>query len=161
MIRFPIYFIWEKATRSPTAATVFMAALFAVSFVALNAVHQTASRLTWSFARDDALFLSSRLSIIHPTLGVPVYALLLDGLAVLLVGIVYVCSTTGMFSPTPICAGLIRGQHSMPLSALRLLWHRSPMPSQRFSYLLGAEIRSTSRPTGCSKFPAWWAMFRM
>ena len=95
MPRFPIYFIWEKATRSPTAATVFMVALFVVSFVALNAVHQTASLLTWSFARDDALFFSSRLSSIHPTLGVPVWAILLDGAAVLLVGIVYVCSTTG------------------------------------------------------------------
>lgn len=72
-----------------------MAALFVVSFVALNAVHQTASRLTWSFARDDALFFSSFLSSIHPTLGVPVWAIILDGAAVLLVGIVYVCSTTG------------------------------------------------------------------
>ncbi|OOF91563.1 hypothetical protein ASPCADRAFT_9487 [Aspergillus carbonarius ITEM 5010] len=116
---FPIYFIWEKATRSPTAATVFMAALFAVSFVALNAVHQTASRLTWSFARDDALFLSSRLSIIHPTLGVPVYALLLDGLAVLLVGIVYVCSTTAFNAF--ISTTVVVAQISYAIPALLLL----------------------------------------
>ncbi|EAW14374.1 putative choline transport protein [Aspergillus clavatus NRRL 1] len=91
---FPIYFIWEKATRSPTAASAFMAALVLISCVALTAVHQTASRLTWSFARDDALFLSHRLAAVHPTLGIPVAALLLNGSLVLLVGIVYVCSTT-------------------------------------------------------------------
>ncbi|RLM02011.1 hypothetical protein CFD26_109119 [Aspergillus turcosus] len=91
---FPIYFIWEKATRSPTAATIFMAALVVISAVAFNAVHQTASRLTWSFARDEALFFSRRLASVHPSLNVPVYALLLNGLLVLLVGIVYVCSTT-------------------------------------------------------------------
>lgn len=95
-LRFPIYFIWEKATRSPTAATVFMAALVVISSIALNAVHQTASRLTWSFARDNALFFSRRLASVHPSLNVPVYALLLNGLLVLLVGIIYVCSTTGM-----------------------------------------------------------------
>ncbi|XHG02048.1 hypothetical protein AWENTII_005411 [Aspergillus wentii] len=91
---FPIYFIWEKATNSPVAGTAFMAGLFVVSCVALNAVHQTASRLTWSFARDEALFFSSRLLSIHPSLGVPVYALILNGILVLLIGIVYVCSTT-------------------------------------------------------------------
>lgn len=92
---FPIYFIMESAARSPAAATVFMAALFVVSCVALTAVHQTASRLTWSFARDEALFFSSRLSKIHPSLGVPVLALILNGILVLLVGIVYIISTTG------------------------------------------------------------------
>ncbi|RDK41434.1 amino acid transporter [Aspergillus phoenicis ATCC 13157] len=125
---FPIYFIWEKATRSPTAATVFMVALFVVSFVALNAVHQTASRLTWSFARDDALFFSSRLSSIHPTLGVPVWAILLDGAAVLLVGIVYVCSTTAIIAFNAfISTTVVVAQISYAIPALLLLFGgRSP-----------------------------------
>jgi choline transport protein len=93
--RFPIFFIWEKATHSPAAATVFMACLFVITCVAFNAVHQTASRLTWSFARDDALFFSKKLSSVHHSLGVPVYALVLDGILVFLVGIVYICSSTG------------------------------------------------------------------
>lgn len=96
--RFPIYFIWEKATNSPVAGTVFMAALFVVSCVALTAVHQTASRLTWSFARDDALYLSRRIESIHPSLNVPIYAILLNGILVGLVGIIYVCSTTGTYA---------------------------------------------------------------
>lgn len=75
-----------------------MAALFVISCIALNAVHQTASRLTWSFARDEALYFSNKLEIIHPSLGVPVLALILNGILVLLVGIVYVCSSTGLSS---------------------------------------------------------------
>ncbi|KAL4771561.1 amino acid/polyamine transporter I [Aspergillus nidulans var. acristatus] len=95
---FPIFFIWEKATHSPAAATVFMACLFVITCVAFNAVHQTASRLTWSFARDDALFFSKKLSSVHHSLGVPVYALVLDGILVFLVGIVYICSSTAFNS---------------------------------------------------------------
>ncbi|GES64997.1 choline transport protein [Aspergillus terreus] len=91
---YPIYYIWEKATQSPAAATVFMAATFVVSCVALNAVHQTSSRLTWSFARDEALFFSRKLVSVSPSLGVPVYSIILDGVLVGLVGIVYVCSST-------------------------------------------------------------------
>lgn len=73
-----------------------MACLFTVSCVALNAVHQTASRMTWSLARDDALFGSRWLSIVQPALNVPVYALVVNGGIVLLIGIVYVCSSTGI-----------------------------------------------------------------
>lgn len=39
------YQIWTQAAASPTASLVFRAALFAVGFVALDAVHQTASRI--------------------------------------------------------------------------------------------------------------------
>jgi choline transport protein len=74
-----------------------MACMLTVSIVALNAVHQTASRLTWSFARDEALFYSNKLAAVNPTLGVPIWATLLDGLCVLLVGIIYVASSNGIF----------------------------------------------------------------
>lgn len=72
-----------------------MASLFVISCVALTAVHQTASRLTWSFARDNALYYSSRLVKVHPSLNVPILALILNGILVGLVGIIYVISTTG------------------------------------------------------------------
>lgn len=93
--RVPIYKIWMQATNSPIAGTVFMACLFTVSCVALNAVHQTASRMTWSFARDDALFGSRWLGRVHEELNVPIYAVVANGAIVMLIGIVYVCSTTG------------------------------------------------------------------
>ncbi|KAJ0427176.1 amino acid/polyamine transporter I [Aspergillus carlsbadensis] len=129
---FPIYFIWEKATHSPAAATVFMASLFVISCVAFNAVHQTASRLTWSFARDEALFYSRYLASIHPSLGIPLYALILDGVCVFLVGIVYVCSSTAFNSF--ISTTVIVAQISFAIPAvLLILRRRAPhyLPSNR------------------------------
>ncbi|KAE8146793.1 amino acid transporter [Aspergillus avenaceus] len=119
---FPIYTIWEKSTNSPTAATIFLSALFLTSFIALNGVHQTTSRLTWSFARDDALFFSSFLGRISPAYHVPVYAILLDGLAVLLVGVVYVCSSTAFNSF--ISTTVIVAQLSYAIPAGLLIYRR-------------------------------------
>lgn len=85
---------------SRIGGTVLMAAMFVVTLVALNAVHQTASRMTWSFARDNALIGSKWLSRVHPTLNVPVYSLVFNGVVVMLIGVVYVCSTTGNFTLT-------------------------------------------------------------
>ncbi|KAB8070544.1 amino acid/polyamine transporter I [Aspergillus leporis] len=129
---FPIYFIWEKATHSPAAATIFMACMLTVSIVALNAVHQTASRLTWSFARDEALFYSNKLAAVNPTLGVPIWATLLDGLCVLLVGIIYVASSNAFnaFIGTTV----ILAQISYAIPAALLLYRRRStdyLPSSR------------------------------
>ncbi|EYE90206.1 putative choline transport protein [Aspergillus ruber CBS 135680] len=118
----PIYKIWMQATNSPIAGTVFMACLFAVSCVALNAVHQTASRMTWSFARDDALFGSRWLGRVHEGLNVPIYALVANGVIVMLIGIVYVCSTTAFNAF--ISTTVIIAQISFAIPALLLLIRR-------------------------------------
>lgn len=95
---------------SRAGSTVLMAAMFTVTLVALNAVHQTASRMTWSFARDNALLGSKWLSRVHPTLNVPVYALVFNGVVVMLLGVVYVCSTNGTsLSPNYTCLYANRG----------------------------------------------------
>ncbi|KAL4927105.1 putative choline transport protein [Aspergillus undulatus] len=122
---FPIFTIWEKATHSPAAGTIFMASLFIISLVALNAVHQTASRLTWSFARDEALFFSRKLASVHSSLGVPVCALILDGFLVLLVGVAYVASSTAFNAF--ISTTVIVAQISFAIPAvLLILRKRSP-----------------------------------
>ncbi|KAL5338918.1 amino acid/polyamine transporter I [Aspergillus crustosus] len=121
---FPIFFIWEKATHSPAAATVFMASLFVISCVAFKAVHQTASRLTWSFARDEGLFFSSRIASVHPLLGIPLYALTLNGVLVFLVGIVYVCSSTAFNSFISTTVTVIVAQISYAIPAALLLLRR-------------------------------------
>ena len=60
------------------------------------AVLQTSSRLTWSLARDDALLGATHLKRMHPKLGVPLWALLFNAAWVLVLGIVYLGSSTGM-----------------------------------------------------------------
>jgi choline transport protein len=55
---------------------------------------QTASRLTWAFARDNALFGSRFLSSLHPTLDVPVWALVLNSAVIFIIGCIYLGSST-------------------------------------------------------------------
>ncbi|RGP63738.1 choline transport [Fusarium sporotrichioides] len=93
---FPIYALWHQATRSLAGATILMLALLCIMVSALNAVHQTASRLTWSFARDDAILLSKYLKLVHPRLHMPVYALLLNFVFCVIAGALYPASSSGM-----------------------------------------------------------------
>lgn len=72
-----------------------MAALLIVSLTALNAIKQTSSCLTWSFGRNDALAFSKFISHVHLSLEVPVYALLLNGFAGVLIGFLFLVSSTG------------------------------------------------------------------
>lgn len=90
----PVYEIWRQATRSDIAATLFIVLLLLAVVFALNATHQTASRLTWSFARDDALFGSRWLGKIDEKQQVPVAALLFNFAIMFIIGCIYLGSTS-------------------------------------------------------------------
>lgn len=90
----PIFAIWNQAVRSPKGATVMAALLLLTGYFSLNACQQTASRLTWSFARDNALVFSKHLGQIHPTLGVPVWALVANSFVVFVLGCINLGSAT-------------------------------------------------------------------
>lgn len=78
--------------------------LIGIGFFSLNATQQTASRLTWSLARDNSLVFSSILSRVHPTLQVPVWALVANFVVIFMTGLIYVGSSTGTgFSSPPVC----------------------------------------------------------
>ncbi|KAL4916344.1 amino acid permease-domain-containing protein [Aspergillus aurantiobrunneus] len=88
----PIYEIWYQATRSQAAATVFIFILLSVALFALNACLESSSRLTWSFARDNALLGSQFLGKIHPLLQVPVWAPVANGTVIFIIGCIYLGS---------------------------------------------------------------------
>ncbi|KAL1592459.1 hypothetical protein SLS59_009812 [Nothophoma quercina] len=90
----PVYEIWRQATRSDVAATVFLVLLLFAAVFALNATHQTASRLTWSFARDDAMFGSRWLGKINEKQQVPIAALLFNFAIMFIIGCIYLGSTS-------------------------------------------------------------------
>jgi len=56
----------------------------------------TASRLTWSFARDDALLWSKFVKKIDAKQQVSVNAMIYNAVWIAVLGAVYVASTTGM-----------------------------------------------------------------
>ena len=72
-----------------------MASMTLAGFVAAIGSVQTSSRLTWSFARDDALVFSQQLKIIDPKLGVLLWALLFNAFWLFVIGCVYLASSYG------------------------------------------------------------------
>ncbi|EXK25081.1 hypothetical protein FOMG_18227 [Fusarium oxysporum f. sp. melonis 26406] len=89
----PIYELWRQATQSKTAATIFLVCLFLIVLFTINAVMQTASRMTWAFALDGALIGSEHLASIHPSLQVPVWSYVLNAIVVCILGCIYLGST--------------------------------------------------------------------
>ncbi|KIW82348.1 hypothetical protein AYO21_03299 [Fonsecaea monophora] len=57
-----------------------------------------ASRCTWAFARDDAIPLSRVWSKVHGGLGVPVYALMLTTVVQMLLGLIYLGSSSAFLA---------------------------------------------------------------
>ncbi|CAG8048734.1 unnamed protein product [Penicillium salamii] len=90
----PIYEMWYQATRSSTAATVFVILVVFAAVFALIGGQQTASRLTWSLARDHALIGSQWLSKTHPNLDVPVWSLIFNFVVMFIIGCVYLGSSS-------------------------------------------------------------------
>jgi len=117
-----VYEIWNQATKSEVAGTIFVSVLIVINFVVLIACQHTASRLTWAFARDNALVFSSKLGHIHSKLEVPVWALLVNALVVCLLGFIYLGSalTFNAFIGT----SLILQQVSFAIPALLLMIQR-------------------------------------
>jgi choline transport protein len=115
-----------------------MVLLFIAATVALIAVQQTASRLTWSLGRDNALLGSEFLSRVHPTLKVPVWALLLNGFIVFIIGFIYLGSSTAFNAF--IGTGLILQQITYAIPAALLVYRRRStnyLPSNRPFKLFG------------------------
>ncbi|USP81288.1 amino acid transporter [Curvularia clavata] len=91
---FPIFELWRQATRSEAAATAFLVYVLVAGFMALAGCQQTASRLTWSFARDSGLIASSKICRIDGRWKAPIWALCANGFVIFLIGCIYLGSST-------------------------------------------------------------------
>ncbi|KAF7560390.1 hypothetical protein G7046_g3750 [Stylonectria norvegica] len=133
----PIIEIWYQATNSNAAAATFAVVLAICGCFAGLGCHQTASRLTYSFARDDALVLASKLSSVKVKFGVPMYSLLANGIVVAIIGCIYLGSTTAFNAM--VSTGLILQQVSFAIPAGLLMWRKRSvrfLPKER-SFRLG------------------------
>ncbi|KAL8756012.1 MAG: hypothetical protein Q9184_004634 [Pyrenodesmia sp. 2 TL-2023] len=143
----PIYEVWLQATGSRTAATAFMASMTAAAFIACIGSVQTGSRLTWSFARDDAMILAKYIKLIHDHLGVPAWALAFNAFWLLVLGCVYMVSTSAfnVVVGSAVLAELI----SFSFPAALLMWRgrhakylprNSPFNLGKFGWLTNAIV---------------------
>lgn len=114
--------MWYQATRSGTAATVFVILLCFAAVFALIGAHQTASRLTWSLARDRAIIGSKWLSEIHPKLEVPVWGLMFNFVIMFIIGCIYLGSSSAFNAF--IGTGLILQHISYAIPAALLMYRK-------------------------------------
>ncbi|KAJ4131373.1 hypothetical protein NW754_007749 [Fusarium falciforme] len=132
----PIYGLWRQATRSTAAATVFLVALFIVVLFAINAIVQTASRMTWAFAQDGGLLGGRHLAAIHPTLQVPVWGLIVNSFIVFILGCIYLGSSVAFNAVAG--SSIILQMLSFSIPALLLMLRKRSadvLPSGRFIQL--------------------------
>lgn len=120
---FPALEIWYQATSSRNVATFFLVVLNTITLFAISGAIQTASRLTWSFARDDAVVLAPYLSRIHPKWGVPVWSLIANSACVFVLGCVYLGSSTAFNAL--VSTGIILQQLSFAFPAALMLYRRA------------------------------------
>lgn len=80
--------------RSEAASTAFLIFMLVAGFMAVAGCQQTASRLTWSFARDSGLIASSRLSRMDPDWQIPIWSLCANAFVIFLIGCIYLGSST-------------------------------------------------------------------
>lgn len=120
---FPALEVFYQATLSKQVATFFAITIAIINLFAITGAQQTASRLVYSFARDDAVVLSSYLSRIHARWDVPVPALLFNGFCVFLLGCINLGSTSAFNAL--VSTGMILSQLSYAFPAVLMLYHRA------------------------------------
>ncbi|BGP29480.1 hypothetical protein JCM10296v2_001219 [Rhodotorula toruloides] len=122
-----------QATGSKACGTVLVVAFLLCLFVSANSVHQSTSRLIWSFARDNGLPFADKLTYLHPHSRVPILPLLLSGLGVTILGALYCASTTAYGSIISTC--IILGNISFAIPATHILLRKREMKHNRWMRL--------------------------
>lgn len=103
-------------------ATVFVLMLHVTTLFAVVAVQQTASRMTWAFARDGGLPAKTRLASIEVTHQVPLWSLVTNAVVISITGRIYVGSVAAFTAI--IGSSLILQLLSFIIPAVLLLWHK-------------------------------------
>src|ERR1700730_16139418 len=90
----PIIEVYWEATKSVHATNLLVVMMALILFISLFNIFASVSRLTWAFARDNGLPFSKTFSYVHPTLNIPINALLLVGAICCLLALINIGSST-------------------------------------------------------------------
>ncbi|KUM58943.1 hypothetical protein ACN42_g8207 [Penicillium freii] len=91
---FPFMQLFLNVTGSPAGASVLALCITLVAMAANAACVTSTSRTSWAFARDGGLPASQFFAEVSPTLKVPVHMVLVVGLLQMLLGFIYLGSST-------------------------------------------------------------------
>ncbi|RPA97757.1 hypothetical protein L873DRAFT_1809180 [Choiromyces venosus 120613-1] len=126
----PLLSIFYRATRSKALSLCLTIFPLGCLLFASTTLMTTSSRILYAFARDNGLPFSTVFATIHPTLQVPLNSLLLTTIPVLLLGSLYLISTTALnaiFSTAVISLAL---SYAFPV-LINVLTGRKRLPEDR------------------------------
>ncbi|KAJ9656043.1 hypothetical protein H2198_005203 [Neophaeococcomyces mojaviensis] len=128
----PLLQIFYIATSSKVGAICLLIFPLICFVMAGNSVLTTSSRMTFAFARDGGLPLSRLWWKVHPTLGVPLNALLLNVVIVVLFGCIFLGSSVAFNAITAASVVALGVSYGIPI-AVNLAQMRRKLPERAFA----------------------------
>ncbi|CAH0041633.1 unnamed protein product [Clonostachys rhizophaga] len=123
---FPIIQIFYTVTGSKAAASVMVVSISFMAMCSTIALHTSASRMLWAFARDQALPWSRVISRIDEKRNVPTVAILIMTLLLMLLGLINIGSTTAFNAILSLAVVGLQTSYLMPICLV--LWRRIAVP---------------------------------
>jgi amino acid transporter len=120
---FPFIQVFYDSVRSRVGASVMTAVVLILTWGCATGITTTASRMTWSFARDRGLPFSKYLSRVNPRTKIPVIACLTATAIAALLTLIYIGSATAFNDVISLTITGFYGSYLLP--AAFLLYHRS------------------------------------
>ncbi|OAL02849.1 amino acid transporter [Phaeosphaeriaceae sp. SRC1lsM3a] len=124
----PILWVIYGITGSKVAANVLISLVAIIIFLALFNIFASVSRLVWVFARDNGLPFSNFFAYVHPTLHLPLNALLLIGTIVTCLSLIYIASATAFNALISLQALALHVSYFFPILFILLRKLRGPAP---------------------------------
>ncbi|KAF2472765.1 amino acid transporter [Lindgomyces ingoldianus] len=124
----PLLQVLYGATGSKAATNTLVSLICVIMFFALFNIFASVSRLVWVFARDKGLPFHNFFSYVHPTLKLPVNALLLVGSIVTLLSLIYIASAAAFNALIALQALAIYISYFFPIFFILLRRLRGPPP---------------------------------
>ncbi|KAL8784382.1 MAG: hypothetical protein Q9213_003982 [Squamulea squamosa] len=124
-------YIFHTAMGTPGGGLGLMFLVLAITMFCSISITVAASRTTWAFARDDAIPLSRVWSKVNPSLGVPVWALLLVTVVQMLLGLINLGSTSAFTAFISVGVQALQVSYGIPI-ALSLFYRRVEVSQARW-----------------------------
>ncbi|KEF55425.1 uncharacterized protein A1O9_08175 [Exophiala aquamarina CBS 119918] len=115
-------YIFYRVMGTPGGGMGLMFLVLGITLFCSVSITVAASRCTWAFARDDAIPGARLFSKVNQTLGVPVWALTLTTVVQMLLGLIYLGSTSAFTAFISVGVMSLAISYAIPIGIS--LWHR-------------------------------------
>jgi len=114
----PIIEVLYEATGSKGATVFLVMGIYIIIAASTFNFLASVSRLVWAFAKDGGLPFSSTFAKVHPTLRIPINAVMLTSTICLLINIIPVGSTTAFYAITSLTAVALYVSYCVPATLI-------------------------------------------